>query len=333
MADPTWLQEDNLIDSLQNEPGEFDYFQAIRLLAQLKPELDLSDFLESELAIRATPSLGFAGRDLLAFEKDPWRFTAGFLGLYGASSPLPSLYSQSVLSQSLDDETSIRDFLDILAAPFYRLQALAHFHNHLPLRLLELADPDGLRILRDLMGPGGTLDRIGRLALWARHSRPAQGLGFLLDSLLGMEGLIEELVPRVAPIPTEDRIQLGQIGLGLGQGALVGSETVDIRSKFRIHLSPPDRDAFLELLPGGETSQKAASLLAAYNQEPLIGELALSYRPEPEETLCLGDGQDLAQKRGGLGRDAFLAPPPDYVFLVYAPLELEPVLEPSYAIV
>jgi type VI secretion system protein ImpH len=325
-----------LIAGLLKEPERFAYFQALRLLTLAHGEdyPIASDFLEKGLLTRGSPSMAFPASDLVEAEalygqNDPqalgqtsplYALTVTFMGLYGGASPLPALYGQAVIDESLDDERSVRDFLDILAAPFHRLHALAHFRNQLAIRLIELEDPEGLQILHGLLGlasrlaPAGSLgERLAQMALWARHSRPAKGLKILLSESLGWPVELETFVPRVVPIPEEARARLGiPASPRLGEGALTGETASDVRSKFNVHLTPPDEATFLSLLPGGEARARADEIIRSYAQEPLESELILHFRPGAIGGTTLGDGM-------GLGQNAFLTPPEDLVFDVRSP--------------
>jgi type VI secretion system protein ImpH len=361
MANSPGHENDPLVEELFRNPTHFAYFQAIRVLARANRQLfpSLADFLERGLVTRASLSLAFPATDLVAATRQPqpaspepvdpsteapaagppappskplYQLTAACLGLYGVGSPLPSLYAQTVLAESQADERAIRDFLDLLAEPFYRLATLAHFQGQLAPRLLEFADQRGAEILHGLMGGLSPASRaaanlplkpdqlelgqleLGQLTLWARHTRSARGLAFLLESLLGSPVTLEPAVPRTVALDESARSRLGhpQSPL-LSEGALVGSETVDLSSKFRIHVAPPTEASLLNLLPGGPTRTKVNQLVATYNQEPLDFELALRYRPGPDQALALGQG------RGGLGQTACLAPTPTTELLILSP--------------
>ncbi|MDR0548089.1 MAG: type VI secretion system baseplate subunit TssG [Deltaproteobacteria bacterium] len=331
MADPLWLEKDSLIAEILNSPENFDYFQALRLLTLAHgPDFPSNQaFLETGLTTRASSSLAMPASDLveaealfdlkkdedLDFRRPLYRLTAAFLGLYGLASPLPAFYSQTVLEEAKDDERAIRDFLDLLAAPFYRLHALGHFRGQLGLRVVELADPHEPRILWDLAGPKTNADdrgpQVASLALWTRYARSAQSLTRLLENLIGLPVILEPFVPRTLALPTEARAQLGQ-GPALGEGLLLGSETTSLRTKFNLRIAPPTKDLFLELLPRGSLRAQVEGLINDYNQESLDYEFLLFYQPQPEEALVLGGGL-------ALGRDAFLGPFNERTFKIYSP--------------
>jgi type VI secretion system protein ImpH len=336
MADPTWLEKDSLIAEISKTPESFAYFQAIRLLALAHGEdfASTADFLERGLAVQTAPSMAFPASELVEAERlfdpknpsdlnqgDPlYLLTASFFGLYGGASPLPSLYGQTVLDESLDDERATRDFLDLLAAPFYRLHALAYYRDQLAIRLIESAEPQGLSILSGLLGEAESAaplnffgQPLSRLSFWARHSRPARGLEALLAGQAGLPAVLETFAPRVVPLPEEARVRLGEaLSPRLGQGLLLGEEALDIRTKFNVRLAPQDEAVFLDLLPGGEARSRIDELVAAYAQEPLAYELIVDYRPGAQESLRLGE-------RGYLGRNAFLAPAEGQIVRVYSP--------------
>jgi type VI secretion system protein ImpH len=135
-----------------------------------------------------------------------------------------------------------------------------------------------------------------------------------LESSLGIEVTIEPFAPRVTPIPLEAKVRLGEPSSPkLGEGVVIGSYVLDIRTKFNLRLEPLDEETYLGLLPGGAKRALAEEIIRFYVQEPLDYEFILTYRPGEKLALTLGQPR-------GLGREAFLSPPEDLRVTVYSAL-------------
>ena len=111
------------------------------------------------LRIRPLLSLSFPGTDVYSVEEVErndqvyYLLTVTFLGLYGASSPLPTHYTEDLLDEASDDRTVSRDFLDILSSPFYRLFYQCWSKNRWFIKLADEEAADYLERLYSLMGP------------------------------------------------------------------------------------------------------------------------------------------------------------------------------------
>ena len=109
------------LDLLKQGHG-FSFFQALRLLRRCGGAGEESpgdrEGADRSLRIRPDLSLGFPASDVARIEETPggpagYRVTVSFLGLYGASSPLPTFYTEDLIDEMLADSTTTRDFLDI----------------------------------------------------------------------------------------------------------------------------------------------------------------------------------------------------------------------------
>ena len=135
MADTQRPLPPYVVSALQFKGASYNFFQATRLLKRLQAERGLigSDLPASEEGIRflVSNSLIFPNRDLTRIQK--WRHPvtdktifeveATFLGLHGASSPLPSNFLHEFAQGGKDDNTR-KEFFDFfhhrLLSLFYR---------------------------------------------------------------------------------------------------------------------------------------------------------------------------------------------------------------------
>jgi len=106
---------------------EFSFVQVMRLARKHldpKGEEGLPEIpWQDRVRVRPELSLAFPASDVAGVEKDGdnLRVTTTFLALYGASSPLPTFYTEDLMDEASNDESVCRDFLDIIHQRLYHL--------------------------------------------------------------------------------------------------------------------------------------------------------------------------------------------------------------------
>lgn len=191
----------SIISKLLEKPSEFSFFQAIRLLrlhSQSCTGKKLEAFYRDHLRVRPQLSLGFPATDLTEIEEekhedgDMYRLEATFLGLYGASSPLPVFYTEELLSEAADDKSVTRDFVDIINNDAY-----AHFfrgwtRSRLMIKAVDEQDYAWLERLYSLLGYGHKVmmnsvpeecRRFRHIGLFTQYPRSALGCARFLRIL------------------------------------------------------------------------------------------------------------------------------------------------------
>jgi len=150
MATPRGRKSPNLINRLTNEPYDFSFVQAIRLLERYALGRSLEAGSNSKrpkaigghnhpreecITFKTETSLLYPASDIGRLKKttkesfdtgnhDTWEMTVNFMGLYGPSGVLPHHYSELILQRVKFKDESMRDFLDMLnhrvVSQFYR---------------------------------------------------------------------------------------------------------------------------------------------------------------------------------------------------------------------
>lgn len=126
-------EKNGLAKQLAEEPYEFDFFQAVRLLERLYPDRQPVGFdhlpAREVVRFRVHPPLTFqpsAVHDIIdhAEEDLPAEMVVAFMGLYGQQGALPQHYSELILRRMSAKDRTLRDFLDLfnhrLISLFYR---------------------------------------------------------------------------------------------------------------------------------------------------------------------------------------------------------------------
>ena len=245
-------------------------------------------------------------------ENGRYHVTATFLGLYGASSPLPAFYTEELIEDANDDIFVTRDFINILNSRFY-----AHFHRvdvkYRPmLEAIENADGKTHLVLDALYGFGdknlierdGVLPRLRRFSgLLTQMPRSASGLQAILREMAEHDGIfVEQCTRDVCEIPMNARCRLGQSNHALGHNGWLGGEYTDRDNHFSIHVRDVGARLLHSLLPeGGGLLRTLAEAARYYVSAAPSFDFLLSVARDAIRPLKLGK-----TGRGRLGVNSWL---------------------------
>ncbi len=213
--------ETSLKRDLLNEGHAFSFFQVMRLLSRLgrgsAEEEGANAAPDREPRIRPRLSLGFPPADVDRVEErvdeEGARFvlTTTFLGLYGASSPLPTFYTEDLMDEASKDESVSREFWDVVNQRFYQLLFQCWLKYRQFFQVAENGGEDDLERLYSLLGLGEERHRADMpapttlfryIGLFTQRPRSALGLKTLLSDALGAAPLdVTPCVERRAKIP------------------------------------------------------------------------------------------------------------------------------------
>lgn len=249
-----------------------------------------------------------AGTQRHADARERYSMTVTFLSLYGASSPLPTFYTEELIEEAREDRDDSRAFLDIFNQALYTLYYRAFNVYKLGQRTVEDGDGRLIRLQNALIGLGldGLAKRAGAdrrdracVDLCTRHTRTAAGLARCLEAAVGVTRVrVEQCVFRRAPIPPAQRARLGRTRLGLH---CLGTSVPDYEGAFRIHLHDLDAETLRRFLPASPDAARLARTVKAYLNVPLDWDLVLHTGDDAARPARLGSAR--------LGRDAFLCEP------------------------
>ncbi len=298
----------SVTDELLDDPRAFSFFQAIRLLRLRAGKCSgegLEEFLRDDLRVRPQLSLGFPATDMVSIEESSGegrtfsRIEATFLGLYGASSPLPTFYTEELLAEAAEDRSVTRDFIDILNNDFYIQFFRAWSRSRLMIKAVDERDSAWLVRLNCLLGLGHqeTLAAvpeecrdIRHIGLLTQYPRSALGLRTLLKDALELDDVrIEQCVLRKVKIPADQRLLVGEQSNVLGERSWVGEELDDRSGKFAVIVSGLDAEKYHDLLPGNPGGRKLDNLVRSYLVEPFEFDVVLRLHPEQARTASVGE--------------------------------------------
>ncbi|PSW05102.1 type VI secretion system baseplate subunit TssG [Photobacterium lipolyticum] len=232
----------------------FNVIQAIdkicSWLTEQHPELDKDQAYE-RIQFIANPSQAFAASDIERVEAYTDKYgqyrttvTLNLLALFGASSPLPSYYSDYV---SNNESKAIQNFLDIFHHRIHRLlhtiwkkyRYNASFRSgasdpfsHYTFSLLGLKD-ETLRTNDNI----DWVRLLPYLGLLNQRVRSAAAIEATLRYYFQLPQIdIEQCTLRYCAIHPSQKNQLGTVNNTLGQTTVLGETIRDRANKFRIHI-------------------------------------------------------------------------------------------------
>jgi type VI secretion system protein ImpH len=289
-----------LIQVLLEEGASFSFVQVMRLLRLAGGDVPLRDLAR----VRPHLSLAFPEADVADVEQIRerpalFRVTAQFMGLYGASSPLPTFYTEELMDEQADGYSASRDFLDLVNGPVYPLHFATWARHRLFYNLVECPSAEHLERLYCLVGLGGDSFRrrlrdpyalLRYMGLLEQFPRSAEGLRGLLADYLGEPTLqVLQCLERVVAIPEGQTLRLGEQGHALGEEATLGAWVRDRMGKFRIQAGPLGLEGFQRLLPGSPAFGQMTELVSFFLDRPLAWDLELTLAAGTIQGVHLGD--------------------------------------------
>ena len=316
---------DTPVDGTLFERGfEFDFFQAVRLLARLFPDRKAvgGSARPTEEIVRfgAWLSLAFPASAVDQVERNGdtsfgARMTVTFLSLTGIQGVLPVYYTDRLIASKAAKNDALADFFDIFNHRFASLFFRA-WQKHRPPVLYESAALEQRRpdmfthSLFDLIGMG-TEGLRGRLrigdetlllysGLTAQRPHSATALEGILRDYLSVPIHIEQFLGSWYELDNSDRCYLApesernQVGVG----AFLGDKVWDQQARFRIRVGPVGQARFRDFLPGGESVAELRELTRYLVGQALAFDVQLVLRAQEVPELRLVDEGPVAPRLG-----------------------------------
>jgi type VI secretion system protein ImpH len=273
----------------------FDFFQAARLLEQLRPHgldpLERARPGAGRVAFRPHRGLAFPPADVRAAEPlgadgAGLRLVLNFWGFYGVGSPLPAYFGAAATSPDPEAD-ALRDFLDIFAHRFYHLLYESWKKYRPALAPGEAARARELRRALCVAGlgapapPGAVApERLLPFAgILRTRVRNVEGLLRLVGAVApDVPAAVRENVPRWVRVTPRPRLGArGELAV-LGVTALLGERLPDEAGKFRLVLGPLGWAQFERLRPGREAARAVAEVVGLYAPDHLAYDVELRLR-------------------------------------------------------
>lgn len=296
-----WQREKSVEEWLFAEAYRFDFFQAVRLLELIFPErLPIGEGSEPEkepVHFSARIAFDFPASDVQDLFPGqgplPALMVTNFMGLAGASGPLPAPLAELVLERLRHKDTGLRDFLDIFN---HRLISLMYRTRKVHRVNFSAESPEHSRIANYLyaflgLGLGSLRNRmpvedrslLSYAGLISQQPRSAVGLERVLSDHFQVEVRVEQFSGGWRSIEPDQWTVLGRSGKNqlLGQNIVVGTRIWDQQGRFWIVVGPLKLDQYLPFLPDGDAYQPLCAMARFYAGEEF--EFRLRFELEAEE--------------------------------------------------
>ena len=309
-------------DRIRQEPRAFSFAQWVRIwlrdhLTEAGTATDLLSLMDDGLDIHHSGSIGFAPQDISDLRKSPNghdELRVHFMGLQGASSPLPA-YMIDPLQKSDDRWAALRGFYHIFENRTYRLFALATLLRSPWIRSeFTKADPleKHLRLWAGCLesnDPNAPARRLGSFSQLVPHGRSTDGLRRFLALQLNTP-TVEIDDAAIAWIDNPAPARLGESRLD-GSGAL-GSSMPLGGERLSVKIGPLPWDSYRPWALDRDASTKiVATLVDDFLPRPMQWSADIELDPStlPQSAgRALGDADAESQARLGacawLGTDA-----------------------------
>ncbi len=303
--------ERGLLQRLQEDPYEFDFFQALRALENhfsSRPKIGRS-ITPSDDPVRfgQKPDLAFATSTLEGLEYPRGggapRLFVRFFGLLGPNGPLPANLTEFARERTRNvRDSTIAAFYNVfhhrMLALFYRAWSV----NNKAVDFDRPAESRFAGFIGSLFGLGTTELRkrdsipdnaklffAGRLAAATRN---AGGLEAVLAGFFEVPAEIRSLVGHWLPVPERYFCRLGQSpdSATLGSNALLGSQIWDVQNRFHIRLGPMNFSRFCDFLPNGSSFGRLNDWVAFYTSGQLRWDVRLLLEASEVPPTRLGAG-------------------------------------------
>ncbi|WP_457743613.1 type VI secretion system baseplate subunit TssG [Sulfurimonas sp.] len=259
--------------------------------------------LYDKLRFKGNPSLSFAKSEILKMEFVKTshgkyiEITINFLGLFGATSPLPAHYSEMVL-ESADGDEVLKDFLDLfnhhlqkMIYPIwekqryyiqYQTDLKDHFSKYI-FSLLGLYSQSQQRTTT--LNLRKILPYVGLLSM---KQKSAGTLVSILRHYLEHDDLqIVQCITMQADIPSWQHTTLGKVNSTLGESTLLGNKVKTQNTKFQVLLKNISFNQLYEYSLHGKKMGELQELIDLALNEPLEHELCLEIKKDKTEVFQL----------------------------------------------
>ncbi len=322
MAGQAGLSTFDIANELVEKGRRFSFVQVMRLMRLLGHGLETVEdahtfaLQEQSLRIRPQNNLSFPASDVASIEKTEgetqgFLVNASFLGIYGPASPLPTFYTEDLIQQEAEEESAVRDFLDIFNHRLFTLFFRCSMKYRLFFQVCEENNPEILNKLYCLIGLGEFRHRLDMPyaysmirygGILSQHPRSAWGLETMLGDAFSYTPVkVVQCAGRNVKIPPSQRLLMGSTGCSLGIDSVIGSQIRDYAGKFRLRLGPVNYQLFQQLLPGSEENKRLSALTRFYLLDPLEFDMELIL--QEGEAPCIRLGAEMA---GRLGMDTWI---------------------------
>ncbi|MCW8932459.1 MAG: type VI secretion system baseplate subunit TssG [Gammaproteobacteria bacterium] len=282
MASQDRSTANHIVSDLIEHSQQYSFFQAVKLLNdynQLVSDDEGKEALKNTLIqFSVNPQLAYNSSDIEAvvIEETNEQFIAqmsvNFMGLYGATSPLPAFYSESIL-QAKNGDDSTKDFMDLfnhrMISLVYKCWEKYRYYQQYKHAQYSLESGEGGKTdqftnwMFSLCGLVRPEQRNDPNVDWNRLLPFIGLLGMRCHSASAIESVLRFYfkfknificpnIQRFVEIEDDQQNRLGTQCVSLSNNLVLGQRVEDRSGKFRIKITELTYERFLQFLPDGE---------------------------------------------------------------------------------
>jgi type VI secretion system protein ImpH len=277
----SWEHGHSLVSLLGEQPWQFEFYQAVRLLEALQRQVGASFSREENsqtIRFQSRVNFNFPASEVqdISLDSDVTRVAVNFLGLAGATGPLPAPYAEMVLEALARKDHGAVDFLDIFNNRLVWLLYRARQAHHPVMTARAPHEGQVAKYLFSLIGLGqnSLRDRLKipdrsllhYSGLLANRVRSAAGLERLLSDYFDVQVNVNQFRGVWRELETAQQTRLGDGGSNqcLGGGIVLGRRVWDQSGGLSITFGPLDRERFTAFLPKRSASRALCELARFY---------------------------------------------------------------------
>ena len=275
-----------LNQELSDEPYNFEFFQAVRVLEKIYPERKPvgREALPHEEVVRFRSRLGlnFPASEIHELqqtfdeftEKEKLEMFVNFMGMVGLSGVMPVHYTELLMDRNRYRDRAMWNFLDIFTHRAVSMFFRAWEKYRFPVSY-ERGQDDFTAYLFDFVGLG-TNGLRGRMdledetllpysGLIAQKPHSATALGNILGDYFGVKAKIIQFFGQWLDLDKASITKIGQANSSLGQTAIAGTRIWEQQSKFRVVFGALTFKEFQGFLPNGTAYKPMKSIVKFMN--------------------------------------------------------------------
>jgi type VI secretion system protein ImpH len=301
MATPVGRTDSSVAEILLECPWDFDFFQAVRLLALIYPNRRLlSGFRqppEEIVRFHAHLSMAFPPSAIRRIEPSlredgPLVMTVNFMGLTGPAGILPAHYTEYLIARSYSGDDAAAAFFDLFNHRLISLFYLAWEKHHFPVAYQResqslVTERRFTAYLFDLIGMGtpGLQERLeltdsallAYCGLIAQRPHSAVTLAGLLCDYFRLPIEIDQFVGKWCQLEDDELSYLNANASSseLGSGAIAGDKVWNPQARFRIRVGPLTLERFNRFLPDGSAFRDLVALTRYFANQTMDFEVQL----------------------------------------------------------
>jgi type VI secretion system protein ImpH len=293
---------------LRDHPGEFEFFQAVRLMLRILSDREnvggFASIRREAMRFGVNSSLSFPPSQILSinWDEDIPFVTVNFMGLTGPMGVLPYVYSELITARARNRDRSMAAFFDIFNHRMISLFYRAWEKYRSPVAYEREGEDRLSQYLMSLIGLGtpGLEDRmeiqdeslIFYAGLLSLQPRSATALQHILEDYFGVPVEVEQFVGAWQKLDAANQCIFGfanSLSEQLGVAAVVGDEIWDQQSRVRLKLGPLTQEQYLSFLPSGSANRPLRELTRFFCGPELEVEAQLILKREEVPACSLGD--------------------------------------------